>query len=96
MSCCAGVSIINIKTDGTAYGMVCDNEKKKDNIFHENPFIKDDWLYAVKCQKKRCSCSTNHRIPKFYYSDEADDFIKSCQKKQLMLTKVFFDLSSKE
>ena len=86
MYCCAGTSILEITTDGTTRGMVCGLGSLKSNIFEENPFINEHWIYAVKCSKPRCNCNIDYRIPKFRDKKEAQAFIDQYREKQKTLT----------
>lgn len=87
MNCCAGVSVLEIYTNGTTRGMVCQLAKRKCNIYKENPFERKGWMYAVKCTKPRCNCSIDYRIPRFLSAAEAQDFIEARRKEQMEIGK---------
>lgn len=82
MYCISGVSVLRISPSGKATGIVCDVEGSEYNIFYENPLEMKEWIHKVHCPYRNCCCETNHRVPKFSESEEAEQFVEEYKSRQ--------------
>ena len=82
MYCCAGTMILTINRSGTVKGTRCPAAPTLCNIFKENPYERDDWMYAHPCTRLWCSDPSNRRTAKFRSKKDAEKYISECKKKQ--------------
>lgn len=85
MYCVCGASSLAILPNGDTRGSNCQikaiRDSKSYNIFHENPYEHDDFIFSVPCPNKYCSCSINYGMPKFRDMMEAEQYIASAKRR---------------
>ena len=82
MYCCAGTMIMTILTNGRVKGTRCPAAPTICNIYEENPFERDDWMFAYPCTRTWCSDVANRRTAKFRSLKDAKAYINKCKRKQ--------------
>lgn len=92
--CLHGSHTLNIFPNGNCEGLVCavcynQPNRFKYNIFRENPYKSNDFVYAIKCPFKECMCDFNWWTPKFESKEELLEFMKIYRRKQYRLFKSY-------
>ncbi len=85
MYCSAGTMVLTINTSGRVKGTRCPAAPTICNIYEENPFERDDWMFAHPCTRKWCSDVANRRTAKFLSRKDAEDYLRKCREKQKAL-----------
>ena len=90
MCCLHGSHAINIFPNGDCYGLACAVFSRipnlpKHNIFRENPYKDENFIFATICPYKRCPCDMDWWTPKFGNATEAVNFVEIVRRKQARL-----------
>lgn len=88
--CLHGSHAINIFPNGDCIGLACAvlsriPNKPKHNIFRENPYKDENFIFATICPYKMCVCDMDWWTPKFRNADEAVHFVEIVRRKQARL-----------